>query len=126
MKSNQSRTLAFCTLLAATSALAAEPQEARQTWEKERAACANAKTDEDRLTCRREAGAVYMEARKGLIVDDPSQFEKNRLARCDLHPPQDRPDCLARMKGEGVVRGSVEEGGIYREYRRFVDPEKAK
>ena len=30
-------------------------------------------------------------------------------------PAEDRDLCRARMRGEGVTRGSVEEGGIYRE-----------
>lgn len=65
----------------------------------------------------REAGAARAEAKRGILGkdDDPAEFERNRLARCDLHQGEDRELCLRRMRGEGTVSGSVEGGGILRE-----------
>jgi hypothetical protein len=108
-------------MLAASQASAAAPSDAQKAYAVERAAC-TAKSGEDRATCLREAGAALAEARRGRLTDDSSQFERNKLARCDKQPPEDRPDCLRRMNGEGIVKGSVQEGGIYRELRRPVDP----
>lgn len=67
----------------------------------------------------REAGAAKQEARQGILArgDNPAEFERNRLARCDKHAGEDRDLCIRRMNGEGTVSGSVEGGGIYRELR---------
>lgn len=111
--------------LAGAQANAATATDAQKAYTAERKACM-AKSGEDRATCLREAGAALAEARRGRLTDDPSQYEKNRLARCDKQPAEDRPDCLRRMNGEGVVKGSVEEGGIYRELRRPVEPSTGK
>jgi len=70
----------------------------------------------------REAGAARAEAKRGVLGkdDNPADFERNRLARCDLHQGEDRELCLRRMRGEGTVSGSVEGGGILRELRVTV------
>lgn len=67
----------------------------------------------------REAGAAKQEARQGILArgENPAEFERNRLARCDRHEGEDRDLCIRRMNGEGTVSGSVEGGGIYRELR---------
>lgn len=107
-------------MLAAAQATAAA-SDAQKAYAEERSAC-TAKSGEDRATCLREAGAARAEARRGRLSDDSSRFERNKLARCDKQPPEERPDCIRRMNGEGIVKGSVQEGGIYRELRRPVDP----
>lgn len=73
----------------------------------------------------REAGAAKQEARQGILArgDNPAEFERNRLARCDRHAGEDRDLCIRRMNGEGTVSGSVEGGGIYRELRVLVPAE---
>jgi hypothetical protein len=67
----------------------------------------------------REAGAAKQEARQGILArgENPAEFERNRLARCDKHTGDDRDYCIRRMNGEGTISGSVEGGGIYRELR---------
>jgi len=89
--------------------------DAQRIYQNDRAACLAGKTSQDRATCLREAGAALQEARRGGLDDGRAEFERNRLARCDRQPPEDRPDCLRRMNGEGLTSGSVEGGGIYRE-----------
>lgn len=66
---------------------------------------------------KREFWAARDEERRGILgkEDDPAEFERNRLARCDVHKGFDRELCLRRMRGEGTVSGSVEGGGILRE-----------
>jgi len=66
----------------------------------------------------REEQAARQEAKRGLLRDvDAAQLERNRLARCDRLPEEERGYCIRRMNGEGTVSGSVEGGGILRELR---------
>lgn len=97
-----------------------------QRYLDERAQCAG-KTGDGRTTCLREAGAAQVEARRGtLAADDSANFEKNRLARCDVHKnAEERDYCLRRMRGEGTTSGSVESGGILRELTVVVPAESA-
>ncbi len=121
--------LALCAtgvMFGASQATAAGPAEAQKAYERDRAACVSGQSHQDRATCLREAGAALAEARKGGLADGSSEFEKNKLARCDLQPAQDRPDCLRRMNGEGITKGSVEEGAVYRELTRTIDPAQEK
>jgi hypothetical protein len=87
-----------------------------QQYMQERAQCGD-KSGDDKRTCLREAGAAQVEARRGtLAADDASDYEKNRMARCDVHKnAEERDYCLRRMRGEGTTSGSVEGGGILRE-----------
>jgi hypothetical protein len=72
-----------------------------------------------------EAQAARQEARQGRLKDnaDEAQRERNRYARCDVHAAEDRELCIRRMNGEGIVTGSAESGGIYRELRVTVPAE---
>ena len=97
--------------------------EAQSRYQRDRAACINGDTNQDRETCLREAGAALEEARRNTLDDADGQFERNRVIRCDPLPAGDREDCLRRMRGEGYVSGSTEGGGIYRELRTTVPVE---
>jgi len=89
--------------------------EARAVYERELAVCNSNASNQDRATCLREAHAAYAEARRGALTGDAAQGAANALKRCDALPDADRKDCVARMQGQGTTRGSVAEGGIYRE-----------
>ncbi|MEW6690156.1 MAG: hypothetical protein AB1452_13820 [Pseudomonadota bacterium] len=94
-----------------------------QRFLEERAGCESLSGD-DRTTCRREAGAAQIEARRGTLSDEGGDFERNRLARCEFHQRADeREYCLRRMRGEGTVTGSVEGGGLLRELTVTVPAE---
>ena len=67
--------------------------------------------------------AALQEAKRGGLSNEQAQFDRNRLARCDNQPPQDRAECVRRMN-EGTTSGSVEGGGIYRELVTPVAPSK--
>jgi hypothetical protein len=97
--------------------------EAQSRYERDRAACTNGETSQDRSTCLREAGAALQEAQRNRLDDAGGQFDRNRVTRCDSLPAGDHEDCLRRMRGEGVISGSVESGGIYRELRTTVPVE---
>ncbi len=120
---------ALLTVACATAVLGAQRgdfAEVQARYQAERAACLEGRTNQDRATCLREAGAALQEARRGHLEDDESAFYRNRVVRCNPLPPDDRQDCIRRMNGEGIVRGSVEEGGIYRETRTVVPASPAK
>ncbi len=94
--------------------------DAQARYQQDRADCMSGRSNEDRATCLREAGAALQAAKRGRLGDDQGSYEHNRLLRCDRLPPGDREDCVRRMHGEGTVKGSVESGGIYRELRTTV------
>lgn len=94
--------------------------DAQARYQQDRAACMSGRSNEDRATCMREAGAALQAAKRGRLGDDSGAYEKNRLIRCEALPAGDRDDCVRRMHGEGTVKGSAEEGGTYRELRTTV------
>ncbi|MDX3905487.1 MAG: hypothetical protein QHC78_07340 [Pigmentiphaga sp.] len=105
-----------------SSAQAASGPEA--AYKEEVARCNSGKSGQDRATCMREAGAALQEARRGRTggAADASAYERNRTQRCNALPEADRPACIARVEGRGTVTGSVEGGGLLREYREVVTP----
>lgn len=124
----RSWSLALCAagaLLSAAPVSAADRgrlSDAQLTYQRDRTACINEQTGQDRTTCLREASAALQEARRGGLNDDKARFEQNRLLRCDSQPLADRADCVRRMNGEGTTSGSVEGGGILRELVTPVVP----
>jgi hypothetical protein len=93
---------------------------AHSTYQKERADCEAGRTAEDRATCLKEAGAAQ-EERKRNRLDNNGSFRQNAIERCNLVPPRDRADCLARIEGPSQpnqttkISGSVAGGGLIRE-----------
>ena len=106
-------TLATAPALSQTQGAKTKPQSASQS---ERAACMSRPAGDARQTCLREMGAAQVEARRGgLTAPGDADYERNSLARCEVHKTtEDRAMCERLMK-EGTVSGSVEGGGIYRE-----------
>ncbi|UUX94035.1 hypothetical protein [Aquabacterium sp. J223] len=101
-----------------TSGAAAAQSDVQQRYQAERAACLEGRSQQDRATCLREAGAAAQAARQGQLATDPAA-ERNRTARCERVPAEERSACLARLE-RGTVSGSVAEGGVLREYREIV------
>ena len=103
-------------LLAGGSAVGADG--ARQggagTVAQERQNCMDGKTNQDRATCLREAGAARQESQRGNLRDS-ADYGSNASKRCDTLPADQRADCERRTAGEGSVSGSVGSGGVVRE-----------
>jgi hypothetical protein len=89
--------------------------DAQKIYQRDRAACLDGTSGQERAACLQEAGAALQEARGGRLGYGDAEFERNRLLRCDQQPAEDRAACVRRMNGEGVTSGSVKGGGIYRE-----------
>ncbi len=109
-------------LLAATLACApglamAKPAapSAQALYQRDMARCNTQRPAEERSDCFSEASTAN-QARLPQVADpDPGRYERNALKRCEVLKGPDRQDCVARMRGAGTTRGSVAEGGIYRE-----------
>lgn len=104
-------------LFAAGSAIAADSDRqagAASPIAQERQDCMDGKTNQDRATCLREAGAAKQESRRGNLRDS-GDYSNNASKRCDALPAEQKVDCERRIAGEGSVSGSVGSGGVVRE-----------
>ena len=100
--------------LLSASAFAADAP-ASSTAQSERARCESGQSNQDRATCLKEVGAAQGEARAGNLTGGAS--EQNATDRCKALPASDQAACMGRLNG-GSSSGSVEGGGIIREYRQ--------
>lgn len=103
-------------LAAGGNAYAAEGdrQGGSSTIAQERQNCMDGKTNQDRATCLKEAGAARQESQRGNLRDS-GDYSGNASKRCDTLPPDQKADCERRSMGEGSVSGSVGSGGVVRE-----------
>ena len=114
-------TLALAATVAVSGAFAAQrtgaSADAQARYKEDRAACMSGQSGQERETCLKEAGAALAEARRGNLSEGESRPElrSNRMDRCKVLSGDERTDCIARMRGEGTVEGSVKGGGVLRE-----------
>ena len=104
-------------LLASGSTIAAENDRQGSTGitiAQERQNCVEGKTNQDRETCLREAGAAKQESQRGNLRDT-GDYNSNASKRCATLPADQKADCERRSMGEGSVSGSVGSGGVVRE-----------
>jgi hypothetical protein len=107
--------LLLATTLVAAAAVVPLTADAGPLQQRERAACVDGSSQQDRSTCLREVAAAAAEARQGARADDAGQYRRNQQRRCEPLPTADRQDCIARMTGQGTTTGSPATGGVYRE-----------
>ena len=113
-------------LIAAGNTLAADGDRqggASTSIAQERQNCMDGKTNQDRATCLREAGAAKQESQRGNLRDS-ADYSRNASKRCDALPADQKADCERRTMGEGSVSGSVGSGGVVRERRTPVPASK--
>src|SRR5690606_27169285 len=81
------------------------------------ARCNAGQTNQDKATCKREAGAAYEEARHHRLTNDQAgSFKQNATMRCNALPTNQQQDCLTQMSDQNTTtKGSVGAGGILRE-----------
>ena len=99
--------------------------DAATIFERERAACLSGRSGQDQASCLREAGAALQAARRGELTSGAGDLKQNAEERCKVFDGADRSDCLARVRGQGTVSGSVERGGILRETVTIVPAPRA-
>lgn len=113
---SRARLLVAIALTLGASLAYADKSATQSEYEKDRAVCMSGRSNQDRATCLKEAGAAREAARRGQLVDaDAASYKKNALDRCKALAGDDARDCLTRMNGGGTASGSVEAGGLYRE-----------
>lgn len=83
-------------------------------------ACHANRTQQDRATCLREARNARADKQHGGLGSSQAPFEAHAMARCDVHTPENRAACQARMQGLGTQSGSVAGGGVLREVETVV------
>jgi hypothetical protein len=84
-------------------------------YQEDRRSCLNSSSRQSLETCLKEARAVRADPASSTTEVSKEDLQKNAVMRCEVFTKIDRTDCLARMRGEGTISGSVEGGGIYRE-----------
>jgi hypothetical protein len=90
--------------------------EAQRQYRQERAHCTSGQSHQDRATCLKEAGAAYLEARRGARANAPgTDLQQNATRRCEAQPAADRAACEQRILGAGSTTGSVNGGGLIRQ-----------
>jgi hypothetical protein len=108
--------VALSTLFSATAATAAgNSPDANARYQAERAVCNSGRSNQDRATCLKEAGAALEQSKMGRLDGGQDAYDQNALIRCNALPADDRDACQRRIKGEGMTSGSVPEGGLVRE-----------
>jgi hypothetical protein len=90
--------------------------------QREKAACHNGMTQQDFVTCMREANNAAAAKRSGKLDNAGGQFEANALKRCDVLRGEDQIACEARIMGYGSTSGSVAGGGVVRQVETVVLP----
>ena len=99
----------------AISAGAQDRNERQRRYEVDRQACLSGKTNQTVDACMKEAKA-FLDARSGSESTlSAEQLQRNALVRCEPLAGDERAACVARIRGEGTVSGSVAGGGILRE-----------
>lgn len=105
---------------AATGKNAGVSADARQRYQEEKAACMTGQTKQERTACLKEANAALYESRRGtLLTDDQASYDQNAMNRCSSLPADQRDFCRRGVQS-GNQQGSVEDGGILREYHETV------
>jgi hypothetical protein len=90
--------------------------------QREKAACHNGMTQQDFVTCMREANNAAAAKRSGKLDNAGGQFEVNALKRCEVLKGDDQIACEARIMGYGSTSGSVAGGGVVRQVETTVLP----
>ncbi|MBA3625282.1 MAG: hypothetical protein H0W48_12705 [Methylibium sp.] len=80
-----------------------------------RAACLLNRPNANPAACVEETLAAREAASQGELQTGDAAYRRNALLRCRALPVAEQPACEARIRGDGSVSGSVEEGGILRE-----------
>lgn len=97
------------------SVAAQDRSEKLRRFEADRQACLSGNTGQVFESCMKEAKAVLAEPPGANPTVGTEQMQRNALQRCEALTGDERTACLARMRGEGTVSGSVSGGGLLRE-----------
>ena len=104
-------------MAAEAPAVLTEQAKAQALYIKERAACLDGTSQQERSACLKEAGAALAEARRSRLGngEDARALRSNAVQRCDAVRTEDRDSCRRMALGEGTVSGSAGAGGVVKE-----------
>jgi hypothetical protein len=107
---------AFAAEPASTESTKAQAQ-AQARYLKERAACVDGTSQQERAACLKEAGAALAQARGAGLgnAEDALALRRNAVKRCDAVRAEDRDSCRRMALGEGTASGSAAAGGVVKE-----------
>lgn len=78
--------------------------------------CREGRTSQSRSDCEREARNAFADARRGALIM-PVDEAAQRQRRCAVFKHEaDHTDCMARLGAGAQLSGSVEGGGVLREF----------
>lgn len=102
--------------LTAGAAAGGDQAERRAIYERDRAACETGRSTQERGLCLHDVTVAYRMPHTNKPYDlDPSTYLRNQALRCGPLKDKELEACVARMRGAGSTRGSVETGGMLRE-----------
>lgn len=99
---------------------AQDRSERLRRFEADRQACLSGKSSQVLDSCTKEAKAALAERPDSTATVSPEQLKRNSMTRCEALTGEERTACVARMRGEGTISGSMPGGGVLRE---LVTPE---
>ena len=104
-------------LAAERPAATTELAKAQALYVKERAACLDGTSQQERAACLKEAGAALAEAKRSRLGngEDARALRSNAVQRCDAVRAEDRDSCRRMALGEGTVSGTAAAGGVVKE-----------
>jgi hypothetical protein len=104
-------------LAAERPAASTESAKAEALYVKERAACLDGTSQQERAACLKEAGAALAEAKRSRLGngEDARALRSNAVQRCDAVRAEDRDSCRRMALGEGTVSGTAAAGGVVKE-----------
>ena len=104
-------------LAAERPAASTESAKAEALYVKERAACLDGTSQQERAACLKEAGAALAEAKRSRLGNGEGAraLRSNAVQRCDAVRAEDRDSCRRMALGEGTVSGTAAAGGVVKE-----------
>jgi hypothetical protein len=104
-------------LAAERPAATTELAKAQALYVRERAACLDGTSQQERAACLKEAGAALGEAKRSRLGngEDARALRSNAVQRCDAVRAEDRDSCRRMALGEGTVSGTAAAGGVVKE-----------
>ena len=117
--------LALATAAAWSASKPAPMSEEDAVFHKERAACFDGQSNQDRATCLREAVSARSAIRAGRLENESAKtLAANAMRRCKVQPKGDeRAACESKVRGEGQVSGTAAGGGVLKTMTTIEQPE---
>ena len=113
--------VALTSLLCASAAQAAQPDDLAQArYRQDMAVCNSGQSNQAAATCRREATNALAAAKRGGLSKPTETYQQNALQRCAVHKGDERTACEARIQDQGDINNAAQAGGLLRQSTTMV------